>query len=133
MSPALRTAPLALLAALALASCDEGESAVQSLEGTWNVVGYAESGIEAVASGTALFGADRTVSLVYDVTFPGQGTVSVFSSGTWTQSGSTVSMVLDGAASSWTVSFSGNFAVLEQVGGAQVVFVFERTSEPGPT
>ena len=87
-----------------------------TLEGTWSLIGYSDHGVAATASGTATFGPDGNFTITGTLTFPGEPTDTLDVSGSWSMSGSTVTLTTDDGTGEWAVGFSGAEATLTRAG-----------------
>jgi len=101
-----------------LCSCGDDDSTgpVQSLEGTWNLIGYSDHGVSGVTTGTVTFGSDGHFVVDGTVTYPGEPTDALDVTGAYEVHGSTVSLVTSDGTGTWSVAFSGDRAVLSLVG-----------------
>ncbi len=87
-------ARLALLAALTTVACGEEDGAPNavSLVGTWDWIGFTDSGLAATVTGTMVFRTDGTYTVDGTITFPEEPTDELVASGTYVQSGDNVAI-----------------------------------------
>ena len=105
-----------LLAALVITwACDGSTDPVPTLEGTWDLVGYVDHGVSAVATGTAEFATDGTFMMSGTVTFPGEPVDTVDVTGTWQQDGDRVTIT--------TIDGSGVWQMTEQAATVTLTLV----------
>lgn len=102
---------LALAAALVAAllgtdGCDSTKPS-PSLVGTWDLVSVTDSGTVGAGTGTIVFDAGGTFVVVGTVTYPGEPTDSLVVSGTWSQSGNTLTWAIGSTVSTFQLAFSG--------------------------
>jgi hypothetical protein len=88
----------------------------QKLEGSWDLIGYADHGVWAATSGAATFGADGDFLVAGTVTFPGEPVDTLDLSGTWSTSGDHATLTTTEGSGEWTVGFSGEEATLTLIG-----------------
>jgi hypothetical protein len=109
----------ALLVGLAvLGGCGEDDPCMpgQTLEGSWDLIGYADHGVWAATSGTATFGADGGFVVAGTVTFPGEPADTLALSGIWSMSGDRAVLTTTDGSGEWVVGFSGPEATLTLMG-----------------
>ena len=102
-------------AALLAAACSEDSTAPSlSLVGTWDFVGFSDGGVAAVATGTWVFRTDHTFSVDGTITYPDEPTEEVLLAGTYSQSGTSVTLTAGGETSAWLLAVNGNQVTLTQ-------------------
>lgn len=97
---------------LAAACGDDVAGPSTSLVGTWDLIGFSDEGVTAVTTGTVVFRTDHTVSFDGTVTFPGEPTDPLVLDGSYSQSGTSVNLTIDGEASSWLIAVAGEEVTL---------------------
>jgi len=109
--------PLVLGIALAFGAIATVDASVldNSLIGSWDFIGFSDGGVDAVTTGTAVFGDDHTFAFVGTTTFPGEPTDSTLVSGTYEQTGDSVVLTIEQTPSTWTLLFSDPIVVLTAV------------------
>ena len=117
MSHELSTTTLGAVAVVALLAAACGKDATTpstSLVGTWDLIGFTDMGVAAIATGTWVFRSDHTCSVDGTITFPGQPTDSLVADGTFVQSGNRVSLTIAAQTGDWTLTMSGNEMTLTE-------------------
>ena len=117
-----RVKPLLVLAlttnlmAGAMSACGDDPAGpdVPTIVGTWDLIGFSDSGIEAQTSGSWTFRADGTHSFEGTVTFPDERPDSISGEGTYEQTGTTLELTVGTESSTWTVEISGDLATLTE-------------------
>jgi hypothetical protein len=104
------------LALLAGCGADDPDRSPPTLEGAWSLIGYADHGVVATASGTATFGSDGSFAILGEITFPDEPMDSLTVSGTWSMQGDRATLTTPDGSGEWVVSFSGTEATLSLVG-----------------
>lgn len=109
--------PFVLWIALAFGAIATVDAAVldHSLIGSWDLIGFSDGGVGAVTTGTAVFGADHTFSVVGTITFPSEPTDSISVSGTYEQTGDSVVITIEQTPSTWTLLFTDPNVVITEV------------------
>jgi hypothetical protein len=115
-SIALRTASrsIAVGATLLAACATDNTGPGVSLVGTWDLVGYTDTGIAAATTGTWIFRSDGTMSVNGTITFPGEATEPLIADGTYVQNGKSVTLTIGTQSGSWTLVESGNELTLTE-------------------
>jgi hypothetical protein len=116
----LRAAPLVtalLLCTLNSCGSDKLTRPPQTLEGTWDLIGFSDHGVSGVTTGSATFLHDGTFVILGTVTFPGETTDSLNVSGTYHVVGATVTLTTPEGTGTWSIAFSGDQVVLTSAGG----------------
>ena len=107
---------LALFLGLSATGCGTDSTGPSgSLVGTWDVLGFTDTGVAAATTGTAEFRADGTFSVSGTIAFPGEPAESLMIDGSYDQNGSAVSLTTDAQTSNWTLQVSGNEVTLTEV------------------
>ena len=103
---------------LLAAACGDGatEPNTSSLVGTWDWVGYSDEGEAAVTTGTVIFRADHTMGFNGTITWPGETTDPLVAEGSYSQTGSKVTMTFDGEISNWLITQQGEQVTLTNDG-----------------
>jgi len=96
-----------VLAVLSAAGGCDSTKPSTSLVGTWDLVSVSDSGTVGAGTGTIVFDAGGTFSVVGTVTYPGEPTDSLVVSGTWSQSGNTLTWTIGTRVSTFQLAFSG--------------------------
>jgi hypothetical protein len=109
-SIALRAAGLAVAAAgTLLAACGSDSTAPDpELVGTWDLVGFTDSGIAAVTTGTWIFRSDGTMHVDGTVTFPDEPTEPLVLDGDYVQTGQHVTLTIGAESGAWAMVEDGN-------------------------
>jgi len=119
----LRAAPLAL----AILACDGGTGPAPGLEGTWLLAEYVDAGVVGTTTGTMIFDPGGTFVTEGTVTFPGEPEDSITTTGTWSQTGWTVTLTTAGSTDDWRISGGDLKVTLRLVGQTPVTrIVLER-------
>ncbi len=96
----------------AMVACGGGTSPAPSLVGTWDLVSVSDSGTVGAGTGTVVFSGEGTFTIRGTVTYPGQATDSVSASGTWVQSGNTLTWTIGASATTFQLAFTGSEVTL---------------------
>jgi hypothetical protein len=106
----LRAAGLAVAAAATLvAACGSDSTAPgPELVGTWDLVGFTDSGIAAVTTGTWSFRSDGTMHVDGTVTFPDEPTEPLVLDGDYVQTGQRVTLTIGAESGAWAMVEDGN-------------------------
>jgi hypothetical protein len=106
----LRAGGLAVAAAgTLLAACGSDSTAPgPELLGTWDLVGFTDSGIPAVTTGTWIFRSDGTMHVDGTVTFPDEPTEPVVLDGDYVQTGLRVTLTIGAESGAWAMVEDGN-------------------------
>jgi len=116
-----------LLLALFVVACDGGNGPSLPLNGTWLLAEYVDAGTVGTTTGTMTFDANGTFVTQGTVTYPGEPEDSLTASGTWSQKGQTVTLVVEGETSNWGVSGNDSRVTLLLMGVVPVTrIVLER-------
>jgi hypothetical protein len=109
------TAVVALLAG-ACAKDSTGPSMVPTatLVGTWDLVGFSDMGVAAVATGTWVFRPDGTFSVTGTITFPGEPTEALVVDGSYVQNDDRVALTIAAQTGNWTLTANGNVLTLTE-------------------
>ena len=104
------------LMAGAMSACGDDPAGpdVPTIVGTWDLIGFSDSGIEAQTSGSWTFRADGTHSFEGTVTFPDEPPANISGEGTYEQTGTTLELTVGTESSTWTVEISGDLATLTE-------------------
>lgn len=105
------------LTAGAMSGCGDGDPAgpdVQTIVGTWDLIGFSDAGVEAQTSGSWTFRPDGTHSFEGIVTFPDEPPENISGEGTYEQTGSTLELTVGTESSTWTLAISGDLATLTE-------------------
>jgi hypothetical protein len=115
-SLALRAAGLAVVAAgTFLAACGSDSTAPRpELVGTWDLVGFTDSGVAAVTTGTWIFRSDGTMHVDGTVTFPDEPTEPLVLDGSYIQTGQRVTLTIGTESGDWALVEDGNELTLTQ-------------------
>lgn len=113
----MKTKAAALIALLAFtcAGCSDGSGPQVSLAGNWDFIGFTDAGIEATTTGTWTFEANGSFNVRGTVTFPGEPTDSVVSSGTYSQDGQQLELMIGVDTARWTIAGANELIVLTEV------------------
>jgi hypothetical protein len=115
VSIALRAAGLAIAAAgTLLGACSDTTAPGTELVGTWDLVGFADSGVAAVTTGVWIFRSDGTMHVDGTVTFPDEPTEPLVLDGAYTQTGQTVTLTIGTESGDWALVEEGNELTLTQ-------------------
>ncbi len=106
MPQRLMLAAVIIAALSAVDGCDSTKPS-PSLVGTWDLVSVTDSGTVGAGSGTIAFDLGGTFAVVGTVTYPGEPTDSLVVSGTWSQSGNTLTWTIGARVSTFQLAFSG--------------------------
>jgi len=109
-----------LLLVLVVLACDDGIGPVPGLEGLWALREYVDAGVVGTTTGTMAFNPGGTFETLGTVTFPGEPEDSLTTNGTWSQTGTTVSLTAEGQTSSWRISGTGQQVSLRLLGQTAV-------------
>jgi hypothetical protein len=114
----LRRCAVILVGLALLGGCGEDDACMpgQTLEGSWDLIGYADHGVWAATTGTATFGVDGDFTVAGTLTFPDEPVDTLFVSGTWSMSGDRAVLTTGDGSGEWAVTFSGKEATLRLVG-----------------
>jgi hypothetical protein len=93
-----------LLLALVVLACDDSTGPAPGLQGSWLLAEYVDAGVVGTTSGTMTFDPNGTFATEGTVTYPGEPEDSLTTSGSWSQKGSTVTLVVEGDTSEWEIS-----------------------------
>ena len=117
MSPLLKKPSLGLAVALVFVATAAVGSATldHSLIGSWDLIGFSDGGVDAVTTGSAIFGEDGTFTIAGTITFPGEPTDNVSVTGTYEQTGDSVVLIIGQSPSTWALLFSDSDVVLTEV------------------
>ncbi len=96
----------------ALIACGGGTSPAPSLVGTWDLVSVSDSGTVGAGTGTVVFSGDGAFVIRGTVTYPGQAPDSVSASGTWVQSGTTLTWTIGASVTTFQLAFTGSEVTL---------------------
>jgi hypothetical protein len=115
-SIALRAAGLAVAAAgTLLGACGSDSTApTPELVGTWDLVGFTDSGVAAVTTGTWIFRSDGTMHVDGTVTFPGEPTEPLALDGGYVQTGQRVLLTIGAVTDAWALVEDGNELTITQ-------------------
>jgi hypothetical protein len=114
-SIALRAAGLAVAAAgTLLGACSDSTAPGPELVGTWDLVGFTDSGIAAVTTGTWIFRSDGTMHVEGTVTFPGEPTEPLVLDGVYVQTGQTVTLTIGAQNGAWGLVEAGSELTLTE-------------------
>ena len=103
-SIALRAAGLAVAAAgTLLGACSDSTAPGPELLGTWDLVGFTDSGVAAVTTGTWIFRSDGTMHVDGTVTFPGEPTEPLVLEGGYIQTGQRVTLTIGTESGDWAL------------------------------
>lgn len=104
------------LTAGAMSACGDDPAGpdVPTVVGTWDLIGFSDSGVEAQTSGSWTFRTDGTHSFEGTVTFPGEPPENISGEGTYEQTGTTLALTVGTESSTWTVKMSGDLATLTE-------------------
>jgi hypothetical protein len=105
-----------LLCTLNCCGSDKPTRPLQTLEDTWDLIGFSDHGVSGVTTGSATFLHDGTFVILGTVTFPGEPTDSLNASGTYQVLGATVTLTTAEGTGTWSIAFSVNQAVLTYAG-----------------
>ena len=98
-----------------LAACGTDSTAPDtSLVGTWDLIGYTDMGVAAVTTGTWIFRSDLTMSVDGTITFPGQPTEPLVTTGTYAQNGRSVTLAIGTQSGTWGLVVIGNEVILTE-------------------
>lgn len=112
---ALRT----LVTTLALlVGCSNSHTPTPSLIGSWELLGYADHGVEGATTGTATFHQDGTFEVLGSVTYPGEPTDSLEVAGTYLVGSGTVTLTVGPDTSVWNLNWTGSEYILTLQGAA---------------
>jgi hypothetical protein len=114
-----------LLALLALA-CDDSTGPVPGLGGTWVLAEYVDAGVVGTTTGTMTFDPNGTFAAEGTVTYPGEPEDSLTTSGSWSQKGATITLVVQGETSNWRLSGSDTEVTLQLIGPLEVTRIVLR-------
>ena len=103
------------LIALAGVACSDGTGPPISLVGTWDFIGFSDAGIEAAATGTWTFETNNAFHVRGTITFPGEPTDSLVTSGSYSQQASRVELTIGPDTGSWTITANGTMVVLTEI------------------
>jgi len=114
----LRGLAFLLLGLTLLGGCGEDDPDIpgQTLAGVWDLIGYADHGVWATASGSATFGADGHFMVAGAVTFPGEPVDTLTLGGAWSMNGDHAILTTSDGSGEWALSFSGLEATLTLIG-----------------
>jgi hypothetical protein len=111
----MRALRFLLFALLALA-CDDSTGPLPGLGGTWLLAEYVDAGVIGRTTGTMTFDLNGTFAAKGTVTYPGEPEDSLTTSGSWSQKGATITLVVDGETSDWRLSGSDTEVTLQLIG-----------------
>lgn len=108
---------VALIVTLAWAgvACGDETGPGISLVGTWEFIGFSDAGTEAVTTGTWTFEPSNTFHVRGTLTFPGEVTDSLVTSGSYRQQASQVELTIGPDTGSWTITGIGSVVVLTEI------------------
>jgi hypothetical protein len=118
---AMRSAVLASVFMLLIpVSCDKEDSTRPSpgLEGTWDLIGFADHGVLGVTTGSSTFRDDGTFVILGTLTYPGEPVDSLNVSGTYQVVAATATLTTRDGTGAWSLVFSGDRCVLTRIGSA---------------
>ena len=114
-SIALRAAGLAVAATgILLGACSDSTAPGPDLVGTWDLVGFSDSGVAAVTTGTWVFRSDGTMHADGTVTFPDEPTEPLALDGGYIQTGQRVTLTIGTESGDWALVEDGNELTLTQ-------------------
>jgi hypothetical protein len=114
-SIALRAAGLAVAAAgTLLGACSDSTAPGPELVGTWDLVGFTDSGVAAVTTGIWIFRSDRTMHVDGTITFPDEPTEPLVLDGGYVQTGQRVLLTIGAVSDAWALVEDGNELTLTQ-------------------
>jgi hypothetical protein len=105
-----------LLCTLNSCGSDKPTRPPQTLEGTWDLIGYCDHGVSGTATGHATFLHDGTFFILGTVTYPGEPTDSLDISGTYQVLGAILMLTTSDRAGTWSIAFSRDQVVLALIG-----------------
>jgi hypothetical protein len=110
---------LGLALAATVAACgSDGTGPSTSLIGTWDLLGFTEAGVAATTTGIWIFRADGTMHVDGTIAFPGEPAEPLVEDGTFSQSGTRVTLTLSSQTGAWTLVESGGQVTLTQDGAS---------------
>lgn len=89
----------------------------QTLEGTWDLIGFSDHGVSGVTTGSATFLPDGTFGILGTVTYPGETTDSLNTAGTYHVVGAAVTLTTTEGTGTWSLAFSEDQVVLTSADG----------------
>ena len=103
---------------LLFVSCDGEKSThpAPTLEGAWDIAGYADHGVSGATTGSCIFRDDGTYAILGTVTYPGEPVDSLDVSGTYQVVATLLTMTTPDGGVSWSLAFSGDRVVLTLIG-----------------
>lgn len=111
----VKAAALIVTLAWAGVACGDETGPEISLVGTWELIGFSDAGIEAATTGTWTFEPGNTFHVRGTITFPGEPTDSLVTSGSYSQQASQVELTIGPDTGSWTITGNGSVVVLTEI------------------